>query len=63
MVLFKVGYSTLIYGLPEWGAAMRSPVSPILANICVEHLRKKPLGQLGNPPRFWKKVVDDTFVI
>ena len=36
------------------GAAMGSPVSPIVANLYMEY---------PNPPRFWCRYVDDTFLI
>ena len=45
------------------GAAMGSPVSPIVANLCMEYLEQKALSTAPNPPRFWCRFVDDTFVI
>ena len=44
------------------GAAMRSPLSPIVANIFMEILKKKP-WKLHHIPQVWKRFVDDTFVI
>ena len=45
------------------GAAMGSPVSPIVANLYMEYLEQKALSSAPHPPRFWCRYVDDTFVI
>ena len=45
------------------GAAMCSPVSPIVANLYMEYLKQNDLSTAPNPPRFWCRFVDDTFVI
>ena len=45
------------------GAAMGSPVSPIVANLYMEYLEQKALSTAPHPPRFWHRFVDDTFVI
>ena len=45
------------------GAAMGSPVSPIVANLYMEYLVQKVLSTAPNAPRFWHRFVDDTFVI
>ena len=42
---------------------MGSPVSPIVANLYMEYLEQKALSTAPNPPRFWHRFVDDTFVI
>ena len=45
------------------GAAMGSPVSPIVANSLYGVLRGKSPKHCTPPPRFWCRYVDDTFVI
>ena len=44
------------------GAAMGSPVSPIVANLYMEHFEQKALSS-SPPPRFWHRYVDDTTII
>ena len=45
------------------GAAMGSPVSPIVANLYMEYVEQKALSTAPNPPRFWCRFVEDTFAI
>ena len=45
------------------GAAMGSPVNCIVANLYMEYLEQKAPSTAPNPPRFWCRFVDDTFVI
>ena len=42
---------------------MGSPVCPIVATLYMEYLEQKALSTAPNPPRFWHRFVDDTFVI
>ena len=44
------------------GAAMGSPISPIVANLCMERFEVRALQSSPNPPSAWKRFVDDTFV-
>ena len=45
------------------GAAMGSPISPIVANLYMESFKLRALNTSPNPPLMWKRFVDDTFVI
>ena len=45
------------------GATMCSPVSPIVTNLYMEYLEQKAPSTAPNPPRFWHRFVDNTFVI
>ena len=45
------------------GAAMGSPVSPIVANLYMEHFEGEALRSASHPPRFLYRFVDDTWVI
>ena len=45
------------------GAAMGSPLSPIIANLFMEHLEQQALTSSPKSPSLWLRYVDDTFVI
>ena len=45
------------------GAAMGSPLSPLVASLFREDFETRTLSSSSNPPRIWLRFVDDTFVI
>ena len=45
------------------GCAMGSPVSPIVANLCMEVIEELAISTSSVPRKVWKRYVDDSFVI
>ena len=42
---------------------MGSPVSPVVANFCMEIIEESAMSASATPPKVWKRFVDDSFVI
>ena len=45
------------------GCAMGSPVSPVVANLCMEEIEESAISNSSVPPKIWKRHVDDSFCI
>ena len=45
------------------GCAMGSPVSAIVANLCMEVIEEQAIQSAITPPNIWKRFVDDSFAI
>ena len=45
------------------GAAMGSPVSPIVANLFMEDYEGKALEAYQDPPKYWGRYVDDALAV
>ena len=42
---------------------MGSPISVVVANLVMEDVEERAIDSFGQPPRVWKRFVNDTFVI
>ena len=40
-----------------------SPVSPVVANLCMEEIVESLISNSPVPPKIWKRYVDDSFCI
>ena len=45
------------------GAAMGSPISPIVANLFMKEFKMKTFNSVFHPSKLWLSYVDDIFVI
>ena len=45
------------------GCAMGSPVSAIVANLCMEVIEEQAIQSAITPPKIWKRFADDSFAI
>ena len=55
-------YDSIFYAQTE-GAAMGSPVSPIVANLFMEDYKGKALDAYQDPPKYWGRYVDDALAV
>ena len=46
-----------------FGVAMGSPISVIIANLVMENIEEGAMSIFLNPSKFWRRYVDDPFVI
>ena len=46
-----------------FGVAMGSPISFIIANLVMENVDEGAMSTFLNPPKFWRRYVDGSFVI
>ena len=42
---------------------MDDPVSPVVANLCMEEIKESANSNSSVPPKIWKRYVDDIFCI
>ena len=42
---------------------MGSPVSPVVANLCMEEIEEQAINSAATPPKIWKRYVDDCYTI
>ena len=42
---------------------MGSPVLVVVANLVMEDIEERAIDSFGQPPRVWKRLIDDTYEI
>jgi hypothetical protein len=67
LLRFTLSNSYFIYNKQRYkqvhGCAIGSPVSPIVANLCMEEIEDLALSQSTLPPKKWFRYIDDVFSI
>ena len=54
-------YNDTIYKqIPGCAMGSYSPVSPVVANLCMEEIEKTAINAIPVSPKFWKRYVDDS---
>jgi hypothetical protein len=67
LLYFVLSNSFFVYNTTTYkqihGCAMGSPVSAIVANLCMEVIEEQAVRDATSPPKVWKRFVDDCFSI
>jgi hypothetical protein len=67
LLYFVLSNSFFVYNNTTYkqihGCAVSSPVSAIVANLCMEVIEEQAIRDTNSPPKVWKRFVDDCFSI
>ena len=67
LLTFVLSNSFFVYNITTYkqiqGCAMGSPVSAVVANLCMEVIEEEAIRNAVLPPKVWKRFVDDSFAI